>query len=75
MGFSPGKKKKGKALFQGGTLPSIAEEYENLGSLTVKTLKAMAKKEQVKAHIQTNIKKDKLVSVLQNHLAQTSIAV
>ena len=75
MDFSPGKKKKGKAVFQGGTLPSIAEEYENLGSFTVKTLKAMAKKEQVKAHIPTNIKKDKLDSILQNHLAHTSIAV
>ena len=70
---TPAGKKKGKALFP--TLPSITEEYDNLGSLTVKQLKAMAKKENIKAHIPINIKKDKLISLLQNHHAQTATLV
>ena len=70
---TPAGKKKGKALFP--TLPSITEEYNNLGSLTVKQLKAMAKKENIKAHIPLNIKKDKLISLIQNHHAQTTTLV
>ena len=66
--------KKGKRLKfpVGATLPTIAEEFDNLNSYTIDTLKAMAKKENVKALIPSSIKKNKLISILQKHHEQTT---
>ena len=51
----------------GETLPTIAEILGELDSYAIDTSKAMASKENVKAHIPSKIKKHKLVNLLKNH--------
>ena len=66
-----GKKLKYSDNPEGGeSLPTIANEIDNLDAYAVDTLKAMAAKENVKAHIPVNIKKHKLVNLLKKHHLQ-----
>ena len=66
-----GKKLKYSDNPEGGeSLPTIANEIDNLDGYAIDTLKAMAAKENVKAHIPVNIKKHKLVNLLKKHHLQ-----
>ena len=56
---------------KGNSLPTIAEEIDNLDGLAIETLKAMAAKEKVNAHIPSKMKKPKLVNLLRKHHAET----
>ena len=75
--FSIPRGKRGKKLKysdnpeSGNSLPSIAEEIDNLDGLEIETLKAMAAKEKVNAHIPSKMKKPKLVNLLRKHHAET----